>query len=110
LNGSSFSSWTDRTEKQSLSLDVKDEMQGKPSGGSPAQGNAVPGDRGLTNGCRPYRVVKSTIRPTPQSAAGAAFVRKVTGICRGKASFTTPHSLGQYILMDYMRKKIQRVY
>jgi len=39
-----------------------------------------------------------------------AFVRKVTEICRGKAYFTTPRSLGQYILMDYMRKKIQRIH
>jgi Ca-activated chloride channel family protein len=39
-----------------------------------------------------------------------AFVRKVTENCRGKAYFTTPHSLGQYILMDYMRKKVQRVH
>jgi Ca-activated chloride channel family protein len=39
-----------------------------------------------------------------------AFVRKVTEICRGKAYFTTPHSLGRYILMDYMRKKVQRVH
>jgi Ca-activated chloride channel homolog len=39
-----------------------------------------------------------------------AFVRKVTEICRGKAYFTTPHSLGKYILMDYMRKKVQRVH
>ncbi len=39
-----------------------------------------------------------------------AFVRKVTEICRGKAYFTTPSSLGQYILMDYMRKKVQRVH
>jgi Ca-activated chloride channel family protein len=39
-----------------------------------------------------------------------AFVRKVTEICRGKAYFTTPRSLGQYILMDYMRKKVQRIH
>ncbi len=39
-----------------------------------------------------------------------AFVRKVTEICRGKAYFTTPGSLGQYILMDYMRKKVQKVH
>jgi Ca-activated chloride channel homolog len=38
------------------------------------------------------------------------FVRKVTEICRGKAYFTTPRSLGQYILMDYMHKKIQRIH
>jgi Ca-activated chloride channel family protein len=39
-----------------------------------------------------------------------AFVRKVTEICRGKAYFTTPHSLGRYILMDYVRKKVRRVH
>lgn len=39
-----------------------------------------------------------------------AFVRKVTEICRGKAYFTTPRSLGKYILMDYMRRKVQRVH
>jgi Ca-activated chloride channel family protein len=38
------------------------------------------------------------------------FVRKVTEICRGKAYFTTPRSLGQYILMDYMRRKVQRIH
>src|SRR5262245_8742627 len=39
-----------------------------------------------------------------------AFVRKVTEICRGKAYFTTPRSLGQYILMDYMKNKVQKVH
>ena len=39
-----------------------------------------------------------------------AFVRKVTEVCRGKAYFTTPRSLGQYILMDYMRNKVQKVH
>lgn len=34
-----------------------------------------------------------------------AFVKRVSTICRGKAYFTTPHSLGQYVLMDYMNKK-----
>ncbi|OFV86089.1 MAG: hypothetical protein A2V74_05620, partial [Acidobacteria bacterium RBG_16_70_10] len=29
-----------------------------------------------------------------------AFVKKVTEMCRGKAYFTTPYSLGQYVLMD----------
>ena len=31
------------------------------------------------------------------------FVQKVTEICRGKAYFTTPYTLGQYLLMDYMQ-------
>jgi Ca-activated chloride channel family protein len=38
------------------------------------------------------------------------FVKKVTEICRGKAYFTTAVDLGQYILMDYMRKKTQTIH
>jgi Ca-activated chloride channel family protein len=33
------------------------------------------------------------------------FVQKVTELCRGKAYFTTPYTLGQYLLMDYMQKR-----
>jgi hypothetical protein len=32
-------------------------------------------------------------------------VRRVAAICRGKAYFTTPYTLGQYVLMDYMDRK-----
>ncbi|HMD99912.1 MAG TPA: VWA domain-containing protein [Terriglobia bacterium] len=39
-----------------------------------------------------------------------SFVQKVTEICRGKAYFTTPYTLGQYLLMDYMQKKVKRVH
>ena len=38
------------------------------------------------------------------------FVQKVTELCRGKAYFTTPHTLGQYLLMDYMNRKTRTVY
>jgi Ca-activated chloride channel family protein len=38
------------------------------------------------------------------------FVKKVTEICRGKAYFTTTVNLGQYILMDYLRKKIETIH
>jgi Ca-activated chloride channel family protein len=38
------------------------------------------------------------------------FVRKVTEICRGKAYFTTPYTLGQYLLMDYMNRKTRTVH
>jgi Ca-activated chloride channel family protein len=38
------------------------------------------------------------------------FVQKVTEICRGKAYFTTPYTLGQYILMDYMTKKTKHIH
>jgi Ca-activated chloride channel family protein len=39
-----------------------------------------------------------------------AFVRKVSEMCRGKAYFTTPYTLGQFILMDYMNKKVRKVH
>jgi len=39
-----------------------------------------------------------------------AFVRKVTEMCRGKAYFTTPYTLGQYVLMDYLNKKTRNVH
>ena len=39
-----------------------------------------------------------------------AFVKKVTEMCRGKAYFTTPHTLGQFILMDYLNKKTRTVH
>ena len=37
------------------------------------------------------------------------FVQKVTEMCRGKAYFTTPYTLGQYLLMDYMNRKTRTV-
>ncbi|HEY2933480.1 MAG TPA: VWA domain-containing protein [Acidobacteriota bacterium] len=38
------------------------------------------------------------------------FVKNVAQICRGKAYFTTTLNLGQYILMDYMKKKRQTIH
>ena len=39
-----------------------------------------------------------------------AFVRRVASMCRGKAYFTTPYTLGQYVLMDYMDKKTRTIH
>jgi Ca-activated chloride channel homolog len=39
-----------------------------------------------------------------------AFVKKVTEMCRGKAYFTTPYSLGQFVLLDYLNKKVRTVH
>ncbi|MGE3404996.1 MAG: VWA domain-containing protein [Vicinamibacterales bacterium] len=39
-----------------------------------------------------------------------AFVRRVAAVCRGKAYFTTPYTLGQYVLMDYMDKKTRTIH
>jgi len=39
-----------------------------------------------------------------------AFVRRVAQICHGKAYFTTPMTLGRYVLMDYLDKKTRTVH
>jgi Ca-activated chloride channel family protein len=39
-----------------------------------------------------------------------SFVRKVAEICHGKAYFTTPRTLGRYVLMDYMDKKTRTIH
>jgi Ca-activated chloride channel family protein len=39
-----------------------------------------------------------------------SFVRRVAEICHGKAYFTTPRTLGQYVLMDYMDKKTRTIH
>jgi len=39
-----------------------------------------------------------------------SFVRRVAEICRGKAYFTTPYTLGQYVLMDYLDKKTKTIH
>ncbi len=38
------------------------------------------------------------------------FVQKVTAMCKGKAYFTTPQNLGQYLLMDYMSRKMKTIH
>jgi Ca-activated chloride channel family protein len=39
-----------------------------------------------------------------------AFVKKITEMCRGKAYFTTPYTLGQYVLMDFLNKKTRTLH
>jgi Ca-activated chloride channel family protein len=39
-----------------------------------------------------------------------AFVQKVSEICRGKAYFTTPMTLGRYLLMDFLTKRVRTVH
>jgi len=38
------------------------------------------------------------------------FVQKVSKMCRGKAYFTTPDTLGKYLLMDYMDRKMKTIH
>jgi len=39
-----------------------------------------------------------------------AFVKKVSEMCHGKAYFTSPYTLGQFLLLDYMNKKTRTVH
>lgn len=39
-----------------------------------------------------------------------AFVKKLTEMCRGKAYFTTPYNVGEYILFDYLNRRTQTKY
>jgi Ca-activated chloride channel family protein len=38
------------------------------------------------------------------------FVQKVTQMCKGKAYFTTPETLGEYLLMDYMQRRMRTIH
>jgi len=38
------------------------------------------------------------------------FVHKVSEMCKGKAYFTTPDTLGQYLLMDYMQRRSKTIH
>jgi Ca-activated chloride channel family protein len=38
-----------------------------------------------------------------------SFVKKVTEMTHGKAYFTTPYNIGQYVLMDYVNKRVRTV-
>jgi Ca-activated chloride channel family protein len=38
------------------------------------------------------------------------FVQKVTQMCKGKAYFTTPETLGEYLLMDYMQGRMKTIH
>jgi len=38
------------------------------------------------------------------------FVQQVSAMCRGKAYFTTPQNLGNYLLMDFMSRRMKTVH
>ena len=38
------------------------------------------------------------------------FVQQVSAMCRGKAYFTTPQTLGSYLLMDFMSRRMKTVH
>jgi uncharacterized protein with von Willebrand factor type A (vWA) domain len=44
-----------------------------------------------------------------QDFALVQFVQQVSAMCKGKAYFTTPQTLGNYLLMDFMSRRVKRV-
>ena len=38
------------------------------------------------------------------------FVQRVSAMCRGKAYFTTPETLGSYLMMDFLNRKMKTVH
>src|SRR5207253_7754506 len=56
---------------------------------------------------RDARLIKTFMRARDRRLV--EFVKKVSAICRGKAYFTNTMTLGQFILMDFMRRKTRRV-
>ena len=38
------------------------------------------------------------------------FVQKVSELCRGKAYFTTPDTLGSYLMMDFLARKSRTIH
>lgn len=38
------------------------------------------------------------------------FVQRVSAMCQGKAYFTTPDNLGQYLLMDFLSRKMKTIH
>jgi Ca-activated chloride channel family protein len=59
--------------------------------------------------CRKAGILINTFM-LAQDAELVSFVKRVSQICRGKAYFTTPHTLGKYVLTDYLNKKTRTVH
>jgi len=59
--------------------------------------------------CKRANILINTFMLTNDHAL-VQFVHKVSEMCRGKAYFTTPHTLGEYLLMDYMQRKSKTIH
>src|ERR1700728_1519253 len=59
--------------------------------------------------CKRSNVMINTFMLTNDNSL-VQFVHKVSEMCRGKAYFTTPHTLGEYLLMDYMQRKSKTIH
>ncbi len=59
--------------------------------------------------CKRSNIMINTFMLTSDPAL-VKFVHKVSQMCRGKAYFTTPERLGEYLLMDYMQGKTRTIH
>ena len=59
--------------------------------------------------CKRSNIMINTFMLTNEHSL-VQFVHKVSEMCRGKAYFTTPQTLGQYLLMDYMQRKSRTIH
>jgi Ca-activated chloride channel homolog len=59
--------------------------------------------------CKRSNIMINTFMLTNDNSL-VQFVHKVSEMCRGKAYFTTPHTLGEYLLMDYMQRKSKTIH
>jgi Ca-activated chloride channel family protein len=59
--------------------------------------------------CKRANIMINTFMLTNDHAL-VQFVHKVSEMCRGKAYFTTPQTLGEYLLMDYMQRKSKTIH
>ena len=59
--------------------------------------------------CKRANIMINTFMLTNDYAL-VQFVHKVSEMCRGKAYFTTPQTLGEYLLMDYMQRKSKTIH
>jgi len=61
------------------------------------------------NHCKRKGIVINTFMLTNDFAL-MQFVQKVSAMCRGKAYFTTPETLGSYLLMDFMQRRMKTIH
>ncbi len=60
------------------------------------------------NACRRHGIQVNTFM-LARDPELVAFVQRVSAMTRGKAYFTTPHTIGRYVLLDYQAKRTKLV-
>ena len=58
--------------------------------------------------CRKSRVMINTFMLADDPSL-VEFVKKMTAITQGKAYFANPNNLTEFVLMDFLKRRVQRV-